>query len=111
MAMTKKGLGDNFNLFGMIPGVIDGVVFDAAYPTGGYPVSGQLWGLAYTGGIANNGIRGIEFVGGNSASLLYTPFYNSQTGTIQVVTAGAEVANGTNLSAVAFDCVVYATGE
>jgi len=113
MALTTTRTDDKFNLFGTVPVVLDTLQFDNNYPAGGYSVTGQLFGLASSGsGPTNNGIRAMSFVGTNTAAVLFAPKYNSQTGKVQLITAaGAEVAGGTDVSALAVDVIVYAAGE
>lgn len=122
MALSELFLGDDWSTFGNIPVRLANLAPDAAYPTGGYSLTGALFGGSPTQGFqtANNGIRGIILVGQNTASLGYVPVYNSQTGNWQVVESAAEnvaaaplaeVANGTNLSTLLFNVLVLLAGE
>lgn len=113
MAATSARTGDYNIIWGNNPGVLDSFIPDAAYPTGGYAVTGQLWGLSSTGARANNGIRAIIIRGFNTAALPYFLKYNGQLGTVLVYVqaTGLEVANGTDLSALVFEVLVIGTGE
>lgn len=122
MALSELFLGDDWTTFGNIPVRLANLAPDAAYPTGGYPTTGAIFGGAPTQGFqtANNGIRGIVLIGQNTAAAGYVPVYNSQTGNWQVFESGienvaaqplAEVANGTNLSTLLFNVLVLLAGE
>lgn len=125
MALSELFLGDDWTQLGNIPIRLANLAPDAAYPTGGYPTTGALFGGAPTQGFqtANNGIRGIVLIGQNTASAGYIPVYNSQTGNWQVFESAAqaaapftaaplaEVANGTNLSTLLFNVLVLLAGE
>jgi hypothetical protein len=113
MAATAGRAGDNFNIFGTVPVSIDTFIPDTSYPTGGYAVTGALWGLASAGGpgATSNGIIGLTQISVNTAAALYQLVYNEQTGKVQILTAGAEVANATDLHTLIFGVIVYAAGE
>lgn len=110
MAATAGRVGDNFNIFGTVPVAIDTLSL-GVYATGGIAVTGALWGLASTGGTDANGIRGISQIGVNTAGAGYTIVYNTQTGLVQAYIAGAEVANGVDMTPFVFAVIVYAAGE
>lgn len=86
---------------------------DTSYPTGGYTFGGALVGGASTGGLgaANNGMVGVDPLGQNTAAVLYQLVFNAQTGKIQILTAGAEVANATDLSALIFYVLALVAGQ
>lgn len=112
MALTIANQPDGFNLFGTIPVQFANLTGDAAYPTGGYPVTGKQFGLGDGASTAtSNGIRGIDVIGQNTASDLTSLVYNSQTGNVMLLAAGIEVANGTNVSTYTFNVIVFAYAE
>lgn len=121
MALTVATRADGLFQLGLGPGVMQRVTLtpDDSYPTGGYALSGSQAGLASTGGPANNGLHGVIFEGGNTASLGYVPFYNEETGYLQILEVGtatppaplAEVASATNLSTLVFYAIYEGTGE
>lgn len=121
MALTITFPGDDQSQFGNIPVRFANIALDNSYPTGGYAVNGGMFAGAPTGGFqtANNGLRGIDFLGQNSASGGYVIQYNSQTGKIQafvmpaVAAAGplVEAAAATNLSTLVLNVLAYLAGE
>lgn len=121
MALTFTFLGDDNSQFGNIPVRFANVALDNSYPTGGYAVNGGNFGGAATGGYqtANNGLRGLAFIGQNTAAAGYVVQYNSQTGKIQVfvmpaaATAGplVEATAATNLSTLTLNALAYLAGE
>lgn len=121
MSLTVAKRNDGLWQLGLGPGVMQRVTLSPGlsdYPTGGYALSGSPVGLSTTGGPANNGLHGVLFEGGNTASLGYVPFYNEQTGTLQILTTGSaagnplqELANASNLSGAVFYAIYEGAGE
>lgn len=120
MALTITFPGDDQSQFGNIPVRFANVALDNSYPTGGYAVNGGMFAGASTGGFqtANNGLRGLDIIGANSAAGGYVFEYNSQTGKLQAFWTGAalsgvlaEVAAATNLSTVVLNVLAYLAGE
>lgn len=119
MALTATNQPDGFNIFGTVPVQFATLTFDATPPAGGYPINGQLFGLGSGAGTASsNGIRGVDFIGGNTASAGYVFAYNYQTGTVGVFetaatpTAAAPLAAvTTTLATVSVNVIIYAYAE
>lgn len=108
MALGVTFLGDDQFAIGNVPARLAQLTPDTSYPTGGYAVTGQNFGESAAGGMlpAANGMRGYIQVGTNTSAALYTTVFNAQTGKIEFITAGSQVAGGTDLSAL----IVYALG-
>jgi len=120
MAATATFAGDDWSQFGNVPVRFATLTLDASYPAGGYVLTGQTFGGAPTGGFttANNGIRGLEVIGNNTAGAPYVYNYNAQTGFLQVFWTGAAVSSAlaevlatTNLSTTVLQVLVYLAGE
>lgn len=120
MALTITFPGDDQSQFGNIPVRFANVALDNSYPAGGYAVNGGMFAGASTGGFltANNGLRGLAFVGQNTAAAGYVFAYNAQTGKVQAFWTGAalsgvlaEVTAATNLSTVVLNVLAYLAGE
>ena len=104
MALTVATRADGFTPIPFFP--LQRVTLtpgSADYVSGGYALSGSQGNGGTTGGPANNGLHGVIFEGGNTASLGYIPFYNEQTGKFQILVTGTaatdpllEVAAGAN---------------
>ena len=105
MALAITFLGDDQFAIGNVPARLAQVTPDTSYPTGGYAINGGQFGMASTGGLlpANNGIRGIESVGQNTASTLYYSLYDAQAGKFIVMNAGGtQVTAGTDIHTLVF---------
>jgi hypothetical protein len=120
MAATATFTGDDISQFGNIPVRFANLTLDASYPAGGYAINGGLFGGASTGGgqASNNGLRGLDVIGSNTAAGGYVYSYNSQTGKMQVFWTGAvvstqlaEVTAATNLSTTVINVIAYLAGE
>ena len=103
MAITVNLLADEQNVnLGPIPVSVVSITGDASYPTGGYT---SALGLTAANLYCGRGINGMSWIGSNTAALGYVPFYNTQTGNLQILVTGsgsgvalAELANATNVS-------------
>lgn len=85
---------------GPVPTSFAVITGDAAYPTGGYPVTGQMVSL--------RGITGIAMAGGNSMALGYTLYWNTETETLQVVApGGTELTSGSNITANSWTVFIF----
>lgn len=74
-AQVLAGVGDNkLDIFGATPAALFTLTFGGAdtYVTGGLSLTGAQFGLS-------RGIGGILCVGGNSASVVAEPYWNTQT--------------------------------
>ncbi len=121
MALTVAKRNDGLWPLGVGPGVMQRVTLtpgSADYAAGGYALTGSQAGLASTGGPANNGLHGVIFEGGNTASLGYVPFYNEQTGYFQILVTGTasgdalnELANGANPAGAVWYAIFEGVGE
>lgn len=98
MALTVAKRDDGLFQLGVGPGVGQRVTLtpDNNYPAGGYAVSGSQAGLGSAGGPASNGLHGILWEGGNTASVGYVPFYNQQTGKFQILVTGTAAGDPLN---------------
>jgi|SRR5277367_3207813 len=119
MALAAAVQGDGFNVWGTIP--IARVTLTPGtgdYLAGGYILNGKQFNLGSTGGPAGNGIRGVIFTGGNTATLGFVPFYNQQTGAFQILVTGTasgdalnEVANAGNPAGGVWYAVILGESE
>lgn len=100
MALTITPVAGAKSVSGTIREEFFDVRFDSSYPTGGEVVTPRDFGLL--------ALYGISIVGGNTAAMPYRVAFNlaptvpTDPLRLYVETAGAQVANGTDLSTLTF---------
>lgn len=82
MALTIAKVADEApDYWGATPIGFFDITFDNSYPAGGYAVTAKQFGLRI--------LSGMIAVGGNTAGAVNSYYYNSQTGKLMVLEAGA----------------------
>lgn len=93
MPLTSQRIRDGQDVWGMHMTCIRDFTGDASYPTGGYALTGTQFGFG------NKPLDGVLCIGGDADAALFEVYYNNVTRKLIVSSAGAEVVNGTDLSA------------
>lgn len=96
MSLTSTRIRDGQDVFGMHPVCIRDFACDNSYPTGGYALAGSNFGFG------NKPLDGVICIGGDADASLYEAFYDNVNKKLVISSAGAEVVNGSDLSALTF---------
>lgn len=96
MSLTSQRIRDGQDVWGMHMINMRDFTGDAAYPTGGYALTGTQFGFG------NKALDGVVCIGGDADSAIYDFYYNNVSRKLLILSAGAEVVNGTDLSTLTF---------
>lgn len=93
MALVSARIRDGQDVWGMHMTCIRDFTPNSTYPTGGYSLTGSQFGFG------TKPLDGVVCIGGDADSSLYEFFYDNVNKKLVISSAGAEVVNGTDLSA------------